>query len=79
MKRIYNPSFSISFSLSKLFSWTGTKVIFMTENDVFGIYESMILFCSIGTRIKLMKDLINSHSHLGGKKTPISSIRSSLN
>lgn len=79
MKRIYNPSFSISFSLSKLFSWTGTKVIFMTESDVFGIYESMILFCSIGTRIKLMKDLINSHSHLGGKKTPISSIRSSLN
>ena len=79
MKRIYNPSFSISFPLSKLFSWIWTKVIFMTESDVFGIYESMILFCSIGTRIKLLKDLINSHSHVGGKKTPISSIRSSLN
>lgn len=71
--------FLFRFRWVSCFLGSGTKVIFMTESDVFGIYESMILFCSIGTRIKLMKDLINGHSHVGGKKTPISSIRSSLN
>lgn len=55
------------------------KVIFMIESDVFGIYELMILFCSIGIRIKFMKDLINSYLYVGGKKMFIFSIRLLLN